>query len=135
MTLSPHSQPFQHSGRSCVPRVAPGHDPMLAPCREQVAQQAARCLSSVTMTLVLRSDGEAYLALARVIRERPGCAVAGELSGRAQDHGELEPFTRGIRVLRHNLADKAFTRHPRIGRVPALEAGHPGGGAVSHECL
>ncbi len=91
VALPPHGQPFQHGDRCRIPRVAAGSDPVLAP-GEQVAHQQAHRLSGIAAALIPGSDREAYFTLAGVVGARHGRTVADQLAGRAQHHGELEPF-------------------------------------------
>ncbi len=82
---------------------------------------------------MLTGDRKPYFALAGVINMRHGRAVADQLPGLTQHHCELKPFPRRIGMPFHHLPDKAFTLFPRVGRVPALIAGHLHRRAVRHE--
>jgi hypothetical protein len=78
---------------------------VLAP-GDQVADQQAHRLCGIAAALIPGSDREAYLALAGVIGPHHGGTVADQLPGRAQRHGELEPFPWRIGVGSHHLPVK-----------------------------
>src|SRR5215471_20260517 len=133
VSLAAHAQLFQHGGRCRVPRIAAGADPVLAPRGEQVPHQQARRFGGVAVPLMPGGYRESDLALAGILGVRFGRAVTDQPAGRAQRHRELEPFPGGVGVLLHLLPNETLTLVPRIRRVPALEPGHLGTGAVRHE--